>query len=91
VTAAFASDVAVSTPGLSGYDPVAYFTDGKAVRGSGFHVTVQDGVTYAFTNDEHKTLLQKDPGEVPASLRRVLAYGVAVARSLWLIPRCGSS
>ena len=36
VATAFASDVAVNTPGLSGYDPVAYFTDGKAVRGSGF-------------------------------------------------------
>ena len=30
----FAADVDHSTPGLSGYDPVAYFTDGKAMRGS---------------------------------------------------------
>lgn len=30
----FAAGVDHSTPGLSGYDPVAYFTDGKAMRGS---------------------------------------------------------
>ena len=29
-TPAFAGDVTHSTPGISGYDPVAYFTDGKA-------------------------------------------------------------
>ncbi|HLZ33987.1 MAG TPA: hypothetical protein VKP13_08210 [Nitrospira sp.] len=36
-TAASATDYVHSTPGLSGYDPVAYFTDGMAMRGSGFH------------------------------------------------------
>lgn len=44
-TSAFADEYGHSTPGISGYDPVAYFIDGKPVRGSGYHVTVVDGVT----------------------------------------------
>lgn len=33
---ALAGDVSHSTPGLSEYDPVAYFTDAKPTRGSGY-------------------------------------------------------
>jgi YHS domain-containing protein len=80
VAAAFASDLAVSTPGLSGYDPVAYFADGKAVRGSGFHVTVQNGVTYAFASDEHKALFGKSPEKYLPIYGGYCAYGVAVGK-----------
>ena len=77
---AFASDVAISTPGLSGYDPVAYFTDGKAVRGSGFHVAVWDGVTYVFANDEHKTIFNKNPEKFLPAYGGYCAYGVALGK-----------
>ena len=80
VATAFASDVAISTPGISGYDPVAYFTDGKAVRGSGYHVTVQDGVTYAFASDEHKTLFKKNPEKYLPAYGAYCAYGVALGK-----------
>ncbi|MDP1768838.1 MAG: YHS domain-containing (seleno)protein [Nitrospirota bacterium] len=80
VATALANDVAISTPGLSGYDPVAYFTDGKAVRGSGFHVTVQDGVTYAFATDEHKTLFIKSPEKYLPVYGGYCAYGVALGK-----------
>lgn len=58
---AFAEDYSHSTPGISGYDPVSYFADGKAVRGSGFHVTVVDGVPYAFATAEHQKLFEAPP------------------------------
>jgi len=58
---AFAEDYSHSTPGVSGYDPVAYFTDGTPVRGTGFHVTVVDGVTHAFANAEHRKLFEASP------------------------------
>lgn len=80
VAAAFANDAAVSTPGLSGYDPVAYFTDGKAMRGSGFHVTVHDGVTYAFASDEHKSMFGKNPEKYLPVYGGYCAYGVAVGK-----------
>ncbi len=77
---AFASDVAISTPGLSGYDPVAYFTEGKATRGSGFHVTVRNGVTYVFASKEHKALFEKNPEKYLPLYGGYCAYGVAIAK-----------
>ncbi len=78
--AAFASDVAISTPGLSGYDPVAYFTEGKAVRGSGFHVAVHLGVTYAFASKVHKAAFQENPERYLPTYGGYCAYGVALGK-----------
>ena len=77
---ALAGDVRHSTPGLSGYDPVAYFTDAKPTRGSGFHVTGHDGVTYAFANEDHKKLFTADPQKYLPSYGGYCAYGVAVGK-----------
>lgn len=80
VATAFAGAMAISTPGLSGYDPVAYFTDGKAIRGSGFHVAVWNGVTYAFASKDHKALFEKTPEKYLPAYGGYCAYGVAVAK-----------
>ena len=69
-----------STPGLSGFDPVAYFTDGKPVRGSGYHVTVFKGVTYAFASKEHKEMFETDPEKYVPIYGGYCAYGVAVGK-----------
>ena len=86
VAVAFAGDLAVSTPGLSGYDPVAYFTDGKAVKGSGFHVTEQNGVTYAFASDEHKAIFKKNPEKYLPVYGGYCAYGVALGKKFVVDP-----
>lgn len=77
---AFAEEYRYSTPGISGYDPVAYFTDGKPVRGSGYHVTVVDGVTYAFSNAEHRKMFEADPQKYLPAYGGYCAYGVAVGK-----------
>ena len=49
-------DVNATITGLAlrGYDPVAYFTDGKPVLGD-FTITAQyDGATYRFASEGHK-------------------------------------
>lgn len=76
----FASDVSHSTPGVGGYDPVAYFTDGKPMRGSGYHVTMHEGVTYAFASDEHKKAFEKNPMKFLPVYGGYCAYGVAVGK-----------
>jgi YHS domain-containing protein len=76
----FAEDVTHSTPGISGYDPVAYFTDGKPVRGSGYHVAIHEGVTYAFANAEHKKLFIASPKQYLPAFGGYCAYGVAVGK-----------
>ena len=86
---AFAQEVTHSTPGIGGYDPVAYFTEGKPQRGSGYHVADYKGVTYAFVSKKHRKMFEANPAKyVPAlngdcvestnneSLRPILA-GVA--------------
>src|SRR5262249_19789081 len=67
-----------NAPGLGGYDAVAYFTDGKPMRGSGYHVTVHDGVTYAFTSTEHKEMFEATPQKYLPAYGGYCAYGVAV-------------
>src|SRR5262249_23005790 len=81
----FAQDL-YDTPGLVGYDPVAYFTDGKPMRGSGHHVTVHDGVTYAFTSKEHKKLFEADPQKYLPAYGGYCAYGVAVGKKIVIDP-----
>ena len=77
---AFAENHAYSTPGVSGYDPVAYFTDDKAVRGSGFHVTVVDGVTYAFASAEHQKMFEANPQKYLPAYGGYCAYGLGVGK-----------
>jgi YHS domain-containing protein len=46
---------------IQGYDPVAYFTKGKAIEGSKQFAAVYEGVTYYFANAADKDLFLKDP------------------------------
>ncbi len=79
-TPALAMDYTHSTPGLSGYDPVAYFTDSKPVRGSGYHVSVHNGVTYAFASEEHQETFEANPEKYVPAYGGYCAYGVAVGK-----------
>lgn len=79
-TPAFAKDYTHSTPGISGYDLVAYFTDGKPLRGSGYQVSVFEGVTYAFASEEHKEMFEANPEKYVPAYGGYCAYGVAVGK-----------
>ena len=79
-TPVFGKDVTHSTPGLSGYDPVSYFTEGTPQRGSGYHVADYQGVTYAFTSEEHKEMFQGNPEKYAPAYGGWCAYGVAVGK-----------
>jgi len=46
---------------LDGYDPVAYFTDGQAVRGSAAFAHVHEGTTYHFASAAHREAFAADP------------------------------
>ena len=77
---ASAQDFTTSTPGVSGYDPVAYFTEGKPMRGSGYHVTTHAGVTYAFTSKKHLKMFKANPQKYVPAYGGYCAYGVAVGK-----------
>ena len=46
---------------LHGYDPVAYFTDGKAVKGDPQYHSKYDGATYYFRSGDDKAAFDKEP------------------------------
>src|SRR5262245_27046538 len=73
-------------PGLVGYDPVAYFTDGKPMRGSGYHVSVYDGVTYGFTSNEHKKMFEANPQKYVPAYGGYCAYGVMKGKKFLIDP-----
>ena len=46
---------------LNGYDPVAYFVDGRPAKGSAEFSASFDGTTYHFKNAQHRALFVADP------------------------------
>src|SRR5918995_185584 len=46
---------------IMGYDTVAYFTDGKAVKGSEKYSYEWLGASWHFANDEHRKLFAANP------------------------------
>jgi YHS domain-containing protein len=45
---------------IQGYDPVAYFTQNKAIKGKKEFAVTAEGVTYYFATAEDKELFKKD-------------------------------
>jgi YHS domain-containing protein len=63
---------------VSGYDPVAFFTDSKPVNGSPFITADYKGATYFFATEEHKTLFTGSPEKYVPQYGGFCAYGVSV-------------
>ena len=76
---ATAQTVNMSTSGLAidGHDPVAYFTEGKAVPGSAEITASHDGATYRFASDEHRALFVAHPEIYVPQYGGYCAYGAA--------------
>src|SRR5689334_10024177 len=62
---------------IQGYDPVAFFTDHKPVRGKAELASKHDGATYLFSSKEHKELFDKEPTKYEPSFGGYCAYGVS--------------
>ena len=69
-----------STVGVGGYDPVAYFKEGKAMKGNGWHVVYHKGATYVFVNKKNKKMFETDPDKYLPAYGGYCAYGVAVGK-----------
>jgi YHS domain-containing protein len=80
----FAKDLvnadAASKTGLQGYDPVAFFTDGKATKGSPLIAGEHKGVAYLFASEEHKAEFLKSPPKYLPAYGGYCAYGVSINR-----------
>jgi YHS domain-containing protein len=64
---------------LFGYDVVAYFTDGKPVKGDPAIKTVYNDVTFRFANAQHKEMFDKSPDKYIPQFGGYCSNGIAYA------------
>ena len=64
---------------ILGYDPVAYFTDGKPVAGKVDIAAQHDGLDYRFASEEHRKLFLADPQHYVPRYGGFCAQGIAYA------------
>ena len=63
---------------LKGYDAVAYFTQGKPVKGDPAIKSTYHGATYLFASAEDKAAFDKNPAKYVLQYGGFCAYGVSV-------------
>ena len=63
--------------GIRGYDPVAYFKDGKAEKGLPQFTSSAGGVTYLFASTEDKAEFDANPLKYVPQFGGYCAYGVS--------------
>ena len=62
---------------IKGYDPVAYFTDGKPVKGDAKFESSYEGAKYRFASEEHKKLFDADPEKYAVQYGGFCGYAVS--------------
>jgi YHS domain-containing protein len=62
---------------LKGYDPVAYFADGKPVRGKPEFTASHEGATYRFASAASRDAFLAAPGRYAPQYGGYCAYGMA--------------
>ncbi len=64
---------------LQGYDPVAYFTENKAIKGSKELAVVAEGVTYYFSSQKNKELFKANYKKYEPEYGGWCAYAMGAA------------
>jgi YHS domain-containing protein len=62
---------------IKGYDPVAYFLDGKPIKGGKAYSFAYNGATWHFSSEKHLRLFREDPAKYVPQYGGYCAYGVA--------------
>ena len=70
-----------SSLAVSGYDPVAYFTRGKPVEGSGDHEYEWNGATWRFSSAENLETFKADPEKYAPQYGGYCAWAVAQGKT----------
>ena len=67
---------------LQGYDPVAFFTDNRPVRGDQQFQAQFHGATYYFASAEHKATFKKDPAKYEPQFGGFCAFGASRGKAV---------
>jgi len=63
--------------GIQGYDPVAFFTEQRPVKGNPQFQSDYNGAKYYFASADHKAAFDKDPTRYEPQFGGYCAYGVS--------------
>ena len=66
-----------SNKAVSGYDTVAYFTEGKAIKGSSKYITKYQGAEWRFKNAENLSAFTANPEQYAPQYGGYCAWAVA--------------
>ena len=67
----------LSNVAVQGYDPVAYFTQGKPIEGSKSHTTTYKGAEFRFSSQENLKTFQADPDKYAPQYGGYCAWAVS--------------
>src|SRR5271169_5796568 len=62
---------------IQGYDPVAFFTDNRPVKGNAQFQSEYRGAKYYFVSSEHKATFDNEPAKYEPQFGGYCAYGLA--------------
>ena len=62
---------------IKGYDPVSYFTDGKAEKGSKKYAYEYNGATWRFSSEENRSRFIENPGKYAPQYGGYCAWAVS--------------
>jgi YHS domain-containing protein len=67
---------------LQGYDPVAYFTESRPVKGAPEHVQVFDGERYHFASAGNRATFNADPDRYAPQFAGMCAMAVSMGKAV---------
>lgn len=82
----FFSDPKRTETAIRGYDPVAYFLDGKPVQGSAQFVHSWMGAKWQFASQDHLERFKAEPAKYAPQYGGYCAYGVASGYAVKIEP-----
>jgi len=71
---------------LRGYDPVAYFTQGRPVKGSSQYTAQYQGSTFEFASQENRDAFAANPARYAPQYGGYCAYGTAIKQKAAIDP-----
>ncbi len=63
---------------IHGYDPVAFFTEGKAIVGQAAHSAAHDGAAFYFASEKNQKAFEANPSRYLPQYGGFCAFGVSV-------------
>jgi YHS domain-containing protein len=84
------AEPAINTNGselaIGGFDVVAYFSDGRPLRGKPEYKSTFAGATWLFADAQHKALFERTPAKYLPVYNGYCAYGVARGKLVTIAP-----